>query len=180
MLVGLLVTSNECDAKQRMPNDRSAPSYTDGVRCRVAVGRRGPPPLAAGSFDPGKADFTIAYNNEVSSFRAAAAVVLPGATMTLQVTAGPAGEYTMTAKTGAVNRTRLGSGGGARRWSQGLYDLRFEGSKAADAIHLHVFVMVPASAVRDGMLNGYRIGQYPGQAAERVTRPIARRRDSSR
>src|SRR6185295_10538469 len=62
-----------------------------------------PPTLAADSFDPGKADFTIAYDNEVSSFRVAAAVVQPGGTITLQVTAGPAGEYTMTTKTGAVN-----------------------------------------------------------------------------
>ncbi len=134
-----------------------------------AVGWSGqPPPLAADSFDPERADFTIAYNNEVSSFRAAAAVVLPGATMTLQVTGGPAGEYTMTTKTGAVNPYA------PRKWrwhapaEPGMYDLRFEGSKARDAIHLHVFVMVPASAVRDGMLNGYRIGQYPDQAPERV------------
>ena len=57
-----------------------------------AIGWTGQPlPRAADSFDPGHADFTIAYNNEVSSFRAAAAVVLPGATMTLQVTGGPRG-----------------------------------------------------------------------------------------
>src|SRR5262249_56464556 len=42
--------------------------------------------------------------------------------------------------------------------------LRFAGpGKPAnsDAIELHVFVMVRASAVKRGMLNGYRIGDYP-------------------
>ena len=67
----------------------------------------------------------------------------------------------MTTKTGAVNPYA------PRKWrwhapvAPGFYELRFEGSKARDAIHLHVFVMVPASAVTDGMLNGYRIGRYP-------------------
>ena len=46
------------------------------------------------------------------------------------------------------------------RSSRGCYELRFEGPKVRDAIQLNVFVMVPASAVSDGMLNGYRIGQY--------------------
>ena len=42
--------------------------------------------------------------------------------------------------------------------------LRFHGpstSGSSDEIVLHAFVMVPASAVKDGMLNGYRIGVYP-------------------
>ena len=51
-----------------------------------------PSPAAADGFDPKKADFTVAYNTEVSPFRDAAAFVLPGETMTLQVTDGPAGE----------------------------------------------------------------------------------------
>ena len=129
-----------------------------------AAGSAVPPPLiAADVFDPRRADFTVAYNNEVSPFRDAAAFVLPGATMTLQVTEGPAGEYTLKTKTGVVNSR------GPRTWrwtapaEPGMYDLRFEGSKARHAIDLHVFVMVPASAVKDGVLNGYRIGRYPGK-----------------
>jgi hypothetical protein len=117
--------------------------------------------LAADAFESKKADFTIAYHGEVSSFRHAAVFVLPGAALTLQVTDGPAGEYWLKTKTGMVNvyapRTW--------RWQApaepGLYDLRVEGARAKHAIDLHVFVMVPASAVRDGMLNGYRMGQYP-------------------
>ena len=117
--------------------------------------------LAADAFDSKKADVTIAYNGEVSSFRDAAAFVLPGAALTLQVTDGPAGEYWLKTKTGKVNAYA------PRKWrwqapaEPGLYDLRVEGAKAEHAIDLHVFVMVPASAVRDGVLNGYRMGQYP-------------------
>ena len=127
-----------------------------------AAGWTAPPStLAAEAFDSKKADFTLAYNNEVSSFRDAAAVVLPGAAMTLQVTSGPAGEYTVTAATGIVNpyaprkwRWHAPAAGGDAR-------LRFERSNTRHAIHLQVLVMVPATEVRDGMLNGYRIGFTP-------------------
>jgi hypothetical protein len=116
--------------------------------------------LAADLFDPKQTNFTIAYNNEVSTFREAAAFVLPGTSMTLQVTEGP-GEYWLKTKTGRVDPYA------PRKWrwrapaEPGVYDLRVEGSQATHGIDLHVFVMVPASAARDGVLNGYRMGQYP-------------------
>ena len=118
---------------------------------------------AADGFEAKKAGFAVAYNNEVSPFRDAAAFVLPRETMTLQVTEGPAGEYTLKTNAGLVNPA------GPRKWrwnapaEPGVYDLRFEGSNVKESIELHVFVMVPATAVKDGMLNGYRIGQYPAK-----------------
>src|ERR1700674_4710493 len=41
---------------------------------------------------------------------------------------------------------------------------RGEGPKKKEPTDLHVFVMVPASAGRGGVLNGYQIGQYPARA----------------
>jgi hypothetical protein len=120
--------------------------------------------LAAASFDPKTADFAIAFNDEVSAYYDAAAFVLPGAALTVQAVDGPAGQYTLTTRTGVVTRE------GARRWrwvaprGPGAYDLRFEGPKRKEPIDLHVFVMVPASAARNGVLNGYEIGQYPARA----------------
>jgi hypothetical protein len=119
--------------------------------------------LVAEVFDPEKAGFTVAYNNEVSPFRDAAAFVLPGAAMTLEVTEGPPGDYVLKTMTGLVNPYA------PRKWrwqapaEPGLYELRVEGVKARHAIELNVFVMVPASAVKNGVLNGYRIGQYPAK-----------------
>jgi hypothetical protein len=120
--------------------------------------------LAAASFNPKTADFAIAFNGEVSAYYDTAAFVLPGAALIVQAVDGPAGPYTLTAKTGVVTRD------GARQWRwvapprPGAYDLRFEGPKRKAPIDLHVFVMVPASAARNGVLNGYRIGQYPATA----------------
>jgi Peptidase M15 len=131
--------------------------------CALLMPGRAPWPatLEAAAFEPGTADFAIAVNNEVSAYRDVAAFVLPGAAMTVQVVHGPPGEYMLTAKTGVVARK------GPRTWrwvappQPGTYDLLVEGPKKEELTDLHVFVMVPASAVRDGVLNGYRIGQYP-------------------
>jgi hypothetical protein len=126
-----------------------------------------PPPaiLLAAGYDPKTADFTIAFNSEVSAYYDTPAFVLPGAALNVQVVDGPAGQYTLTTKTGVVNRE------GTRRWrwvapaEPGAYDLRFEGPGKREPIDLHVFVMVPASEVRDGVLNRYKIGQYPAPSS---------------
>ena len=43
----------------------------------------------------------------------------------------------------------------------GTYLITFEGPGKKDAIAVHAFVMVPATEVKDGLLNGYRIGDIP-------------------
>jgi hypothetical protein len=133
------------------------------MACAVAwlLGGTRWPLLGARPFDAKTARFAIAFNNEVSTYRDAAAFVLPGAALALQATNGPAGEYTLTATSGVVTPE------GPRKWRwtapnvSGVYDLRFEDPRRVSSIDLHVFVMVLASAVRGGMLNGYRIGEYP-------------------
>jgi hypothetical protein len=120
-----------------------------------------PAMLAAAGFEAKTADFAIAFENEVSTYLDAAAFVLPGAAMTVQAVDGPAGEYQLTTGAGTPIHD------GARKWrwvapaEPGVYDLRIVGPKKKEPIDLHVFVMVPASAVKDGVLNGYWIGHYP-------------------
>ena len=61
---------------------------------------------------------------------------------------------------------RINGCGSAPR-EPGLYDLKMTAASVPapddDAITLHVFVLVPASEIHDGMLNGYRIGTYPAE-----------------
>ena len=44
---------------------------------------------------------------------------------------------------------------------RGSVRITVDGPGKKDSIAVHAFVMVPARTVRDGMLNGYRIGEYP-------------------
>lgn len=55
------------------------------------------------------------------------------------------------------------------RWSwqapdaPGDYELKIDGTPGSDEIEITAFVMVSAAAVKQGFLNGYRIGDYPAK-----------------
>lgn len=125
----------------------------------------------ADKFDTETVPFAVTFNGETSSYRETSAFLLPGATTTLDVINGVAGKY-------AVSMKEAGSAvqQGPRRWRYtaptrpGLYTLKLEGPGHHDSVDIHVFVLVPASRVKNGWLNGYRIGSYP-PASARYTPP---------
>jgi hypothetical protein len=133
--------------------------------CVFAAGVSGFPAAT----DSSSARFAVAFHDEVSGYRDASAFAMPGEPMTFEAVGGPDGEYSLTAATGTVAQF------GSRKWrwtaplKTGVYALRFKApqkkagtaEKGDDDIDLRVFVMVPASEVHDGILNGYRIGRYP-------------------
>jgi len=115
----------------------------------------------ARAFDAKTVEFSVTVHGERSAFRDVAAFALPGATMPI-VVAGPPGDYVVTTSQVGTIMQR-----GLRTWEwhapkePGLYELRVDGPAKKDTIELHAFVMVPAARVRSGLLNGYRIGDYP-------------------
>jgi hypothetical protein len=117
---------------------------------------------AANGFDPKTADFAVSFKGEASAYRDTSVFMLPGETLTFEAVDGAPGTYALKANVGiAVQQT-------SRKWRftapdrPGLYTLQIDGpTKKKDTIDLHVFVMVPASRVRNGWLNGYEIGAYP-------------------
>lgn len=143
----------------------AALAFTTGL---LIGGPAATPLRAAGTFDPKMAPFAITVQGETLAYREMSTFVMPAAPMTFEAVGGPTAEYSVSARNvGPV--TTLG----ARRWrwtspaAPGVYDLEFgiggENDMKKDAITLHVFVMVRADAVRDGYLNGYRIGTYPAK-----------------
>jgi hypothetical protein len=119
---------------------------------------------AAEKFDTKTASFALAYKGETSSYRDTSVFVLPSTTLTIDAVGGPAGDYDLVTQDGVVVRR----GSRAWRWTApampGAYELEVQGpGEKKDTITLHAFVMVPASRVQNGMLNGYRIGAYPSK-----------------
>ena len=116
---------------------------------------------AADAFDPKTVDFALSFKGETSAYRDAATFVMPGESITLEAVGGPPGDYSLGTDDGVLVQM------GARKWkwtapaSARLCTLRVDGPASKDAITLRAFVMVPASGVKKGLLNGYRIGQYP-------------------
>lgn len=116
---------------------------------------------SAGTYDRETAPFSIAFEDEESAYRETSVFVLPGSALQIHVIGGPPGEYSIKTDDGRLARRGL-------RWWQwdapakpGLFKLKVTGPPDTDTIELRAFVMVPAADVKDGYLNGYRIGAYP-------------------
>ena len=86
---------------------------------------------------------------------------MPGEKMPLSVTAPKNRLYRVDAPQGALVAS------GPNRWNYeapikpGLYPLKVKGPNGDTLADFSIFVMVPTSAVRQGVLNDYQIGFYP-------------------
>jgi hypothetical protein len=115
----------------------------------------------AGKFDAKTADFAVSFKGETSAYRDASVFLLPRGTIAIEAIGGPPGDYVLTTRDGVAVQQ------GVRKWRYtaparpGTYSLSLDGPAKKDTITLHLFVMVPATEVHNGMLNGYLIGSYP-------------------
>ena len=117
------------------------------------------PPSAA---EKEKTPFAVTTQGLTFTDKVASLTVLPGADLDLEVI-GDDGPYRVAAKEGrVVNRTPA-----TWRWRApavtGVSTVTVEDARQRKALELHVFVIVPFEDVRDGRLNGYRIGTYPAK-----------------
>jgi hypothetical protein len=113
-----------------------------------------------------KTPFAVTTRGLTFTDKVASVTVLPGADLDLAI-AGDDGPYRVEARTGTVSVRR----NAAWRWRApalpGLAPLKVEDARGRTVMDLNVFVMVPFGEVRNGRLNGYRIGTYPEK-----TRPL--------
>ncbi len=88
--------------------------------------------------------------------------VLPGGDLAFEIVGGD-GPYRMEARDGTLQARTPATW----RWLApdvpGLVTLHVEDVRGRKALELNVFVLVPFDEVRDGRLNGYRIGTYPAR-----------------
>lgn len=140
-----------------------------GWRILLAVAMWGAADVLAGvrasipdRFDAKTAGFAVTFHGERSAYRDTAVAAMPGTAVIFDVV-GPAGAYSVKTADG----TAVQQSAHQWRWTApnraGTYELKFKGpgQHPHDEIVVHAFVMVPASRVRGGLLNGYRIGTYP-------------------
>ena len=102
------------------------------------------------------------YQGIVTRAPIRSAFVLPGQTLDMAVDRSSAAEsVAVQASAGVVSQA------GASEWqwrapdAPGSYTLRVVGDCGLDSTIVQAFVMVPASALHAGYLNGFRIGRYP-------------------
>jgi len=116
----------------------------------------------ASGFSPERVGFRLSFRDEVSSYRTLAVFVVPGEALALKVSDGTGRRgYLFTHSAGTATPT------GTNRWrweapaQAGVYPAVVSHPEIPDTMTLHLFVMVPYSALEGEYLNGYRIGRYP-------------------
>lgn len=112
-------------------------------------------------FDPSKAGFTVTVAGHVVPYDVFALFVLPGKELAIEPKA-PAGATSWRVVAAGVDERIVD---GRFRWTApsvtGLYPMTITAVDGGGSMTLNVFVMVPIAEVKDGVLNGYRIGRYP-------------------
>lgn len=110
----------------------------------------------------GKVPFAVRTRGLAFTEKVASLAVLPGTTVDLEI-AGGDGPYRVDTKDGSEQRRTASTW----RWRApnvpGLQTVTVLDARGGKAQELNVFVMVPFTDVRDGRLNGYRIGTYPAK-----------------
>ena len=109
-----------------------------------------------------KVPFALKTRGLTFTGKVASLTVMPGTSLDLAVEGGD-GPYRVDTKDGSEQRRTVTTW----RWRApnvpGLATLTVLDARGGKAIELNVFVMVPFTDVRDGRLNGYRIGAYPAR-----------------
>jgi hypothetical protein len=116
-------------------------------------------------FDSDSCSFSVRFHGEVSPYRVLGVFVRPGERIAMRVETGDAGPYVALSEAGAL------ASAGERGWeweappAPGLHRVAVLHAPSGETMVFHAFVVVPHEDVRGGVLNGYRIGEYPQPAA---------------
>lgn len=117
---------------------------------------------AVNAFDPGRLSFSVTVNKRPTPYHTMIASLMPGKSLDIQLTGKLLRSEFSINPSGGLVVTK-----GNRGWSwkaptkPGLYPLEITRKDSGETLLLQVFVLVPATEVRNGRLNGYRIGDYP-------------------
>lgn len=111
-------------------------------------------------FDSGRAAFAVGFNNEVYPYRQFASFVLPGERIVIRIIDDRDSTFEVSASAGSLERTDLKRYVWVAPQTPGSVDISIR-EAAGDSIRVTALIQVPATRVRNGVLNGYEIGRYP-------------------
>ncbi|HEY2930442.1 MAG TPA: D-Ala-D-Ala carboxypeptidase family metallohydrolase [Acidobacteriota bacterium] len=133
-----------------------------------------PVSTAADKFDSKTARFSLRLKGDLVPYETMSTFVMPGEVVVFETTPliggmtevkVPQGQATQVTEVRVPRGRSIPVQNTQWQWraplQKGLYRLKISNSAAKDSIHLNVLVMVPYSEMRNGILNGYRIGDYP-------------------
>ncbi len=118
-------------------------------------------PVAQASDD--RLGFAVRFQDTINAWSVLGVYTMPGQRVDLTVVQGKGGRYVVSdphGNTREIGRTNW-------QWraprEPGLYPIRITRLDTQEVMTLNLFVKVPRHKKRNGVLNGYRIGEYPRQ-----------------
>jgi hypothetical protein len=115
---------------------------------------------ALASFDAGLAPFKLHFGEEPAEYHTMLYSVLPERTVPVAVPDPGNAVFELYADGGTLSRTGPYSWDWAAPAEPGYHALRVERNDG-ETVTLQVFVLRPREHAKNGMLNGYRVGEYP-------------------
>lgn len=132
------------------------------IACLSAAVVLGTPTQAKGNYDPGHAGFAVTFRDKTVPFTEFGITMMPGESAPIVVPGGGQARFHLDIDGGRLSQSSQWEWLWTAPASPGLQRVdvyRDDGVR----MRLNIFVMRPAAEVRDGMLNGYRIGDYPAK-----------------
>jgi hypothetical protein len=125
----------------------------------------------AAGWEPDRAGFAVRVKGQVSRHTVLGVFVLPGEVLRLAVEPRDAGAGTYALEWVAAKAVATGPASFTWRapGTPGLYPLRLVQQPSGRAMTFNVFVMVPATRLAAGELNGYQVGDYPAHPFQGLT-----------
>jgi len=115
----------------------------------------------APGFDDGRAAFAVRVNDAEVPYHDLGVFALPGESLRLEVPVDDDPGRFALAGEGTWDTASASRWVGHAPDAPGVYPLTVIDHATGDAVTLNLFVMVPASELSNGRMEGYRIGRYP-------------------
>lgn len=125
-------------------------------------------PQPQNEFDTGKASFSLKVDDLVSPYRVFAYPVMPNQRVSISASAEPKARFQL--KESAQSKPQE-----AQKWQwqapakPGVYPISVRKLPSNETVTLNMLVMQPASKLKNGQLNGYKIGSYPKELYKGMT-----------
>ncbi|NTV52261.1 MAG: hypothetical protein HGA76_04520 [Candidatus Firestonebacteria bacterium] len=114
------------------------------------------------AFSPEHAGFRVQGNQRILIYNTESLFVLPGETVNLEVLEKGGSEEYLLAAPGCVFKTvKAATWEGTAPVSPGLYSVQLKRVSDQQSLHVQMFVLVPFTALKNGKIQGYNIGNYP-------------------
>jgi hypothetical protein len=124
----------------------------------------GPGAAERPAFDSGRVSFSVEVKGEVSAYAVLGIFVMPGDLVRIGVQGDRSGSgFSAEAEAGTLKKTSERAWNWTAPREAGVSAITISRPDSGESMRLNAFVMVPATEIRNGELNGYPIGGYPAK-----------------